>query len=199
MSKQYKCHKCKQLVDAELIVQVYTSNNTPKFKLCKVCYKQYQAEQERKENTGNDADAYRKLCTYIFENLYDCKNRRMRMPLQIISQIKSYVSTDYGCSYHGILKTLQYYHEILQKEMPNEPSIGMVPYYYEEASRFFQEKARLKQHSLALGPIDSVPVLTIDINEEDWKSYNDSYDNSWRLKENLISIADIEVDLDEEE
>lgn len=71
------------------------------------------------------------------------------VPPNIKRQIKSFVEKD-KLQYSGIKGTLKYFYEIKQNRIDkSNPSIGIVPYVYEDAKRYYQQLAITKARNEA--------------------------------------------------
>jgi hypothetical protein len=83
-------------------------------------------------------------------NLYDYIKKLYRVKqvsVKIITQLKRYKKetkmTDYG-----MLNTLIYIYDINNTTFDAElNSVGLIPYYYEEANRYFKNKERISEQS----------------------------------------------------
>lgn len=62
---------------------------------------------------------------------------------KVYQVLKNYC-TKYGFTYQGILDTLQYYCEVLEKPLTGD-GVGIIPYYYGEA-RVYMERFKANQH-----------------------------------------------------
>ena len=88
------------------------------------CYNEKFPNEEDKE----------KLRTYI-KNLFNID----KLTVLINKQIKDYTE-EYKYTYSGILGTLVYCYEIKKMDITKAKGIGIVPYNYEDAKNYFQQK-----------------------------------------------------------
>lgn len=133
-----------------------------------------QIEAEKKdEKTAirNDDPEYKELLNYI------CKLFRVdKVSYLITKQIADYTDK-YKYSYKGIRKTLYYFFEIQENAIDNMThTIGIVPYVYDEARKFYQEiyeancnneRANIEEHSrkVKIRPQDRTIPFTTNIEE----------------------------------
>ena len=104
------CNVCRQSFKMEEMIQVNSSRY-----MCKVCY----------EEKGKESKDYKLLIEYI------CQIFRLDKPTGLIlNQIKKYHNLGY--TYGGIAYTLDYYLNVEKKKL-DKVTIGIVPYYYEQA------------------------------------------------------------------
>lgn len=75
-----------------------------------------------------------KLFEYI-KRLYNVEN----VSVQIITQLKKY-NNESKMSYYGMLHTLRYVYEILEKELDTDKGVGIIPYFYNKAEQFMNKK-----------------------------------------------------------
>lgn len=98
---------------------------------CSTCYETIQKE----------ADDYKDLISFVCK-LFDTKAPN----IAVLNQIKEY-KEKYKFTYRGMKTTLDYFYNI--KGNPTElynrkvNSVGIIPYVYEEAKEFYQERAIL--------------------------------------------------------
>ena len=84
-------------------------------------------------------------------NLYEYikkLNNVKELSLKIIKQLKRY-KKEYKLTDYGMLNTLIYIYEI-DKHVDLDPeldSVGLIPYYYEEASKYFKHKDEISEQA----------------------------------------------------
>lgn len=144
--------------------------------------------------------SYKKLMEYIF-SIYGFKSKNnpngRDIPKSIFTQIK-YFHDKLDCKYKGIQLTLQYYYEILKEPLPEPPSLWFVPVYYDEAKEvFIISKSNVEY--MATKVDENVQDVVITIKKSEKEEYNDTFENRWRLPENMIDISEIEVDEDDDD
>jgi hypothetical protein len=123
MSKKLKCPVCGTFNNKEDTI----FDNQRYY--CKVCY-------ETKKKDGED---YKALIDYICD-LYD-----IEVPNGwILKQIKEF-KEQFNYTYKGMKTTLDYFYRIKQDEQPEEGmGIGIIPFVYDEAKRFYLDKKKIK-------------------------------------------------------
>lgn len=131
--------------------------------------------QSKYDKHKTDEDPMQELYAYICE-LFETTEITPMMK----SQIDKY-AREYKYTYSGMLLTLRYYYDTMEKEL-NAEGIGIIPYKYEEAKQFFLLKKKVKEHT---DSIDKTKLYTeatvkIKIDEEDKTKYFE-----------LISIEDL--------
>lgn len=122
--RQVKCPKCGVSNNKEDTIKY---NNRY---YCPTCLDDYQ----------QDSESYKNLITYICD-LYQVKSP----PMLIVKQIKDFKDTDkYNFTNVGIQYTLQYYYHILGNGVNTDMGIGIVPYYYDKAKLYYNDKFMLE-------------------------------------------------------
>jgi hypothetical protein len=132
MAHLVKCRICGETFDAD---------KEPAFKKGRwyahqTCYDEREAAKTKEEK---DFDMLLEYCSQLFGRLFDYP-RTMRLA-------KSYHEKN-NFSYSGMIRTMQYVYEI--KKEPIEKgngSIGIVPYMYDEAYRYFYSIWEANQHA----------------------------------------------------
>jgi hypothetical protein len=133
MARKVKCPVCGSFNDKE-----NTVFHNSKYH-CKICF----------DNKQNEAKDYKELIAYICE-LYGIDTPTGWM----LKQIKDF-KEQFNYTYKGIKTTLHYFFEIQEgNDVSNSVGIGIVPFVYEEAKRFYIDKKAVK---------DS--VIGVDIND----------------------------------
>jgi hypothetical protein len=124
-----KCYYCSELVyrDKEEFGQLSSGRYTHK-----ICFE---------ENQQATADR-QKLLAYIDELF----GARVNFGV-VTKQIKNYIDT-YKYSYSGIHGTLYYCYAIKKQEINKAEGIGLVPYYYNEARRYWLQVQNAKNQDL---------------------------------------------------
>ncbi|PPB12931.1 hypothetical protein [Brevibacillus laterosporus] len=76
---------------------------------------------------------------------YTCQLYKTKAPSgMILKQIKEFVEV-YGYTYKGITLTLKYFHDTRGNQSREGDGIGIVPYKYEEAKKFFILKRNVER------------------------------------------------------
>lgn len=170
MARKVKCPVCSKLNDKE-----YTIEKGRKY-YCPECLRKQQKQ----------ADNYKDLIGYICY-LYDISAPTGRM----VQQIKSY-SEEYGYTYYGMKKCLEYFYELEEREAPdvNEVGLGIIPYVYDEAKRFYGTiKANNK---------DMKQLKAEDVVKDKKVIYSPRQEDRFKYKGiSIIDIDDIEDDEEE--
>lgn len=123
MARKVKCPACGTFNDKE--ITIYYNQHY----YCEVCY----------ENKKQEAEDYKELINYICE-LYNIDSPTG----WILKQIKEY-KNQYSYSYRGMKTTLDYFYNIKQEEEPEDGmGVGIIPFVYEEARRFYIDKKAIK-------------------------------------------------------
>ena len=87
--------------------------------------------------TQNEKD-YNELLEYTKKIFSDVSLAKIKM------QIRKY-KMEYGYDYLSILNALKYFYEIKKNDVDkSNGGIGIVPYIYEEANKYFKEEERIK-------------------------------------------------------
>lgn len=143
-----KCTLCKQEFNIEAELFEIPGENMPsaktKKRYCAACLPQ--AKANRKEIEDHKA-----LRDYVYDAYggkdYWGKNGFTGIAIQLDK-----FKTDYKFTYKGMLLTLKYYYEDRGNPWPERPSVGIIPYVYEEATQaFIADRERKKR-------LDSIDV-----------------------------------------
>lgn len=123
MARKVKCPECGTYNDKENTVY----HNSKYY--CKICF----------ENKQKEAQDYKNLVAYI------CELYQIEAPTGwILKQIKDY-KEQFNFTYRGIKTTLHYFYEIQKgNSVEDSMGIGIVPFVYDEAKRFYIEKKAVK-------------------------------------------------------
>lgn len=132
MAHYVTCIKCKQRFDRDKYPAVLVSSRRYAHATCAGTLSPEDAKKEKERKELED---------YII-NLFNLKHMDGRITLQI----KKYMQDHKEYTYSGIKRTLEYFYEI--KNNPIEKAnggIGIVPWVYEEAKRYFYNQWLLSQ------------------------------------------------------
>lgn len=123
MARKVKCPECGTYNDKENTVY----HNSKYY--CKICF----------ENKQKEAQDYKNLVAYI------CELYQIEAPTGwMLKQIKDY-KEQFNFTYRGIKTTLHYFYEIQEgNSVEDSMGIGIVPFVYDEAKRFYIEKKVVK-------------------------------------------------------
>ncbi|MGG1444918.1 hypothetical protein ABE354_23280 [Brevibacillus laterosporus] len=138
MARKPKCPKCTYEVDKKLSVK-----HASKY-YHEECYEKFiKAKDDRLE-----------LIDYI------CTLHKTKIPHGLIlKQIKEFTDT-YEYTHKGITLTLRYFYETLGNQVREGDGIGIVPYVYEEAKKFFVLKRNVER---SVGEIEGDPIKQVCI------------------------------------
>ena len=125
MARKVKCPECGTYNDKENTVY----HNSKYY--CKICY----------ENKQKEAQDYKALIAYI------CELYQIDVPTGwMLKQIKDY-KDQYHYTYRGIKTTLHYFYEIQEgNSVEDSLGIGIVPFVYDEAKKFYIDKKAIKDN-----------------------------------------------------
>lgn len=153
MGKKLKCPVCGTFNDKEETV----FHNQRYY--CKVCF----------ENSRKESEDYRILIDYI------CDLYNLDVPNGwILKQIKDF-KEQFNYTYKGMKTTLDYFYRIKQEEEPEEGmGIGIIPFVYDEAKKFYFDKKAVKEGMQDFDIKDTERNKVIHINKTDIVK-NDKY------------------------
>ena len=153
IGKKVKCPECGTYNDKENAV-AYNSRY-----YCKVCF----------ANRTRDAEDYKDLIAYI------CDLYCIEAPTGwMLKQIKDF-KEQYKYTYKGMKSTLHYFYEILEgNDTANSIGIGIIPFVYDEAKKFYVDKKAVKDSVLGcdLEDIENNKRV-VHINRKDYQKNND--------------------------
>lgn len=115
-----------------------------------VCYKKYCAEIYVQNN--NNTDSKQVLYDYICQ-LFGIKELSPFLTAQLLKFEK-----DYSMTYDGMWFSLKYYFEILGNKPDIKKGIGIVPYVYDEAKKFYQKLLTLKERNAHSQTTEAIKV-----------------------------------------
>ena len=102
----------------------------------------------------------------------------------VTKQIKNYID-NYGYSYSGIHGTLHYCYVIKKQEINRAEGIGLVPFYYNEARRYWLQVDGAKNQSLNF----KIEKKTININSPQLRPL---------IKQKPLTLEELEAELSDE-
>ena len=123
MARKVKCPECGTYNDKENTVY-YNSKY-----YCKVCY----------DNKKRESQDYKDLIAYI------CELYQIDAPTGwMLKQIKDF-NEQFNYTYRGMKTTLHYFYEIQEgNDVADSMGIGIVPFVYDEAKKFYIDKKAVK-------------------------------------------------------
>ena len=111
----------------------------------------FMREQEKIKKEEKDAQALEEYIVILFQLEY--LNPRIR------KQIKEYVE-QYGFTYSGILKTLQYWYEVKKNDITKaNGGIGIVPYVYTQAKNYYHSLWLANEKNKDKNIEDYIPII----------------------------------------
>ena len=112
------CRVCKSKVDKDIAICL-----KPKiYVCCEECKEQYLSKENNKANKSKDSQ---------------------ELNYKIIgSMLKKMMKDNPSFTYNGMQYTLWYIHNVLNI---NITGVGIIPYYYDEAKRYYENKQKMKQ------------------------------------------------------
>ena len=126
---------------------------TKKDKICSICGERIKEKEYKKGKKSYCSDCMEEEDIDWFDwcNLYDYIKELYRVKqvsLRIITQLKRYKKENKLTDY-GMLNTLVYIYEINNtvKLDTDLDSVGLIPYYYDEASKYFENKQRIGEQA----------------------------------------------------
>lgn len=124
MARRVKCPECGTYNDKENTVY----HNSKYY--CKICF----------ENRQRESQDYKDLIAYI------CELYQIEAPTGwMLKQIKDY-KEQFNFTYRGIKTTLHYFYEIQKgNSVEDSMGIGIVPFVYDEAKKFYIDKRAVKE------------------------------------------------------
>lgn len=145
---------------------------------CKGCGKQLQTEEKYihgsktycakcYEKMVRESEEYKQLILYI------CANFNIERPTGLmLKQIKEY-KNEYSYTYGGIIYTLWYAKEILDKELISMYGISLVKYYYDDASRYYIQQDDIKKSMNVNGKVE-IKTKIVRVNRINKNTQNNS-------------------------
>lgn len=94
------------------------------------CEQKKLEEDEKRKVKKDDWDC-------LFE--YICELYHLNKPTGFMFKQLSMFRDDYGYTDAGITLTLKYYYEILGNTVLEDTGLGIIPYYYEQAKKYYSE------------------------------------------------------------
>ena len=141
---------------------------TKKEKVCCVCGEKIESQAYKKGKKtycgacmeDEDADWF-DWCN-LYEYIKKLNNTK-DVSLRIITQLKRYKKENKLTDY-GMLNTLRYIYEIDKQIALNTEldSVGLIPYYYDEASKYFENKYRISEQAEHVNENENNVTITTD-------------------------------------
>ena len=147
-----KCPECERQVDKDTQRWVKHSSKT----YHEVCFQQFQTRKQDREE----------LLAYI------CELYQIPVPNGfMLKQIKDFQET-YGYKIKGIQMALHYFHEIKGHPIDGQ-GIGIIPYIYDEAKRYYIELSNIKKKAAESPLITSTETVYLKPTPKKKKNYID--------------------------
>lgn len=149
MARKLKCPECGTFNEKEEAIF-----HSGKY-YCKICY------ENKKQSTEDYKNLIEYICT-LFE--IDAPNGWM------LKQIKDF-KDQFGYTYKGIKSTLYYFFDIQGNSINDCAGIGIVPFIYDEAKKFYIDKKSIKDNmcdcdvNLIQNTIQTIHIKRKDIKE----------------------------------
>lgn len=143
MSHYVKCYYCGKTFDRDKVPFIKVKSNRYAHKDCAL------SENEKQDQEEKDKEALENYIMKLFNTTYiDPKVRK---------QIKQYTE-EYHYSYSGILKSLTYFYEVKNNSIAKaNGGIGIVPYVYQIAYRYYYALWEAQQRNQDKNIVDYVP------------------------------------------
>ena len=141
---------------------------TKKEKVCCICGEKIESQAYKKGKKTYCSNCMEEEDADWFDwcNLYEYikkLNNTEKVSLRIITQLKRYGKENKLTDY-GMLNTLKYIYEIDKHIALNSEldSVGLIPYYYDEASKYFQNKDRISEQAECVNENENNVTITTD-------------------------------------
>ena len=183
MSKNtYKCFKCKETFDIAIVPPIKISNRNYCTECAKAKQEEIQAKEKEQAIKQQQADEYKSVIAL----LCDLTGRDKPCSLwfvQLKQWCKDSLNSEYNFTYKGVELTLDYYFNILGKNVDNDVAIlNIVPYYYDRAREFYRDNIRISKIGEAFYK-ESEANPIIEVNKVVTK--NDGLDGNNKIRNNL--------------
>ena len=111
-------------------------------KYCEDCYNKYY------ESKAKEQEDWVELYEYIRSELGLSRELKEQVPAGIVVTLQRYKS-EYNFTSFGMLCCLKYMKDILGKNFKDDDrvGIGLIPYYYQETSNYYQQKQAIEDYS----------------------------------------------------
>ena len=127
------CRVCKSKIDKDSAICL-----KPKiYVCCDECKDQYELIQKEKENKEKESQERKEFMVYLKSICSEEVNDKIVNPLLIKN-----MQDDSSLKFNGMKYTLWYIHDVLNI---NITGVGIIPYYYDEAKRYYNKKQKIKQ------------------------------------------------------
>ena len=124
MAHPVKCFYCGSTFDRDKEAFVAVPNKAKRY-AHELCYKRAAQADEQQKRDKEILEGY-------IKELFKCDT----IPSKVVKQLESYSKENY--TYSGIYKTLKYFYEVKHGDLEkSNGGIGIVPYVYEEAKRYW--------------------------------------------------------------
>ena len=127
------CRVCKTKIDKDSAICL-----KPKiYVCCEECKEQYESTQKEKEDKEKESQERKEFMAYLKSICSEEVNDKI-----VNSMLKKMMKDDSSLKFNGMQYTLWYIHDVLNI---NITGVGIIPYYYDEAKRYYNKKQKMKQ------------------------------------------------------
>ena len=127
------CRVCKTKVDKDSAICL-----KPKIYVCgEECKEQYISKENNKANKSKGSQDRQEFIAYLKSICSQELNYKI-----VGSMLKKMMKDNPSFTYNGMQYTLWYIHNVLNI---NITGVGIIPYYYDEAKRYYDKKQKMKQ------------------------------------------------------
>lgn len=108
------------------------------------------------------------------EELYEyiCNLYNIKFPTGLIlKQIQEY-KIEYDYKYWGMLLTLKYFYEVLEKPVKYDDGVGIIPYIYEEAKKYYFDQQKIRDKAKNIKELTKNKSIVVKKDKN-----NNSYNN----------------------
>lgn len=127
------CRVCKTKADKDSAICL-----KPKiYVCCEECKEQYISKENNKANKSKDSQDRQEFIAYLKSMCSQELNYKI-----VGSMLKKMMKDNPSFTYNGMKYTLWYIHDVLNI---NITGVGIIPYYYDEAKRYYEKKQKMKQ------------------------------------------------------
>lgn len=144
MARKVKCPECGTFNDKENAIE-----SKGRY-YCPICY----------ENKQKEADDYKQLISYI------CTLYQIDVPTGwMLKQIKDF-KEQFHYTYKGMKTTLNYFFEIEGNNPFDSLGVGIIPFVYDEAKKFYVDRFAVKNSVKDLTQINKKKTININRQKE---------------------------------
>ena len=127
------CRVCKTKIDKDSAICLKPKT----YVCCEECKEQYISKENNKVNKSKDSQDRQEFIAY----LKSMCNQELNYKI-VGSMLKKMMKDNTSFTYNGMKYTLWYIRDVLNI---NITGVGIIPYYYDEAKRYYDKKQKMKQ------------------------------------------------------